>query len=126
VSPTLNIEITRAAGFVNAMGHRVAVDQGGENELKRRCLETLAHYSSPPDEIRFLRPGALAEASPEVPGRQGPAGPHASALARASQAALAAPVPAEAAPEPKPAPVRRTGGPSPAKGPGLAKAKDRR
>jgi hypothetical protein len=116
----VNIEITRVGATVSAMGHRVAVEQGGENELKRRCLETLAHYSSPPDQICFLRPGASAEASPEVPGRQGPAGPHASALARAVQAAPEAPVPAEAAPEPKPAPARRTGGP------GLAKAKDRR
>jgi hypothetical protein len=122
----VNIEITRAAGFVSAMGHRVAVEQGGENELRRRCLETLSHWNTPPEEIRFLRPGALAEASPELPGRQGPAGKHAQAIAAVPVAAREAPPDPEAQPEPKPAPARRAGGPGPAKGPGLARAKDRR
>ncbi len=119
MSPILNIEITRSAGFVSAMGHRVSLHQGGENELKRRCLETLAHYSAPPDQIAFLRPGAPAEASPEFPGRQGPAGKHAQAVAAVRAAVPEAQPEPEALPEPKPAPARRTGGP------GLAKAKDR-
>ncbi|HEY6056235.1 MAG TPA: hypothetical protein VIU86_20055 [Gaiellaceae bacterium] len=116
----MNIEITRAAGFVSAMGHRVAVEQGGESELRRRCLETLSHWNTPPEEIRFLRPGALAEASPELPGRQGPAGKQAQAVAAAPVAAPEAPPEPEAQPEPKPVAARRPGGP------GLARAKDRR
>jgi hypothetical protein len=47
--------ITSERGFLQAMGHRVALHLGGEPELKRRCLGSIAQLDSPPDEIRFER-----------------------------------------------------------------------
>jgi hypothetical protein len=49
------VSIEREAAHVAAMGHRVALDAGGEAELKRRCLETLSHLNCPPDAVRFDR-----------------------------------------------------------------------
>jgi hypothetical protein len=52
------------------MGHRVALDAGGEAELKRRCLETLSHLNCPPDAVRFDRlwePSPVPEPAPPAP-----------------------------------------------------------
>jgi len=49
------IEITKDTDYVHAMGHRVALGQGGETELKRRCYEGLSRLNAPPDEVRFER-----------------------------------------------------------------------
>ncbi len=62
------VSIEREAGHVAAMGHRVALEQGGEEELKRRCLETLSHLNYPPDHVRFDRlwePAPAAESAPD-------------------------------------------------------------
>jgi hypothetical protein len=67
------VHITRDdAGFVQALGHRVALHLGGEPELKRRVLGTLAQLDDPPDELRFERqqpgePSAEAEREPAPP-----------------------------------------------------------
>lgn len=67
------VRIVRGDGFVSALGHRVALHLGGEPELKRRVLGTLAQLDCPPDEIRFERrslseaPGAAAEEPPAPP-----------------------------------------------------------
>jgi len=50
------IPIVQQGGHVHALGHRVALDNGGVAELKARCLETLAKLKDPPDEIRFQLP----------------------------------------------------------------------
>ena len=50
------IPIVQQGGHVHALGHRVALDNGGVAELKARCLETLAKLKDPPDEIRFELP----------------------------------------------------------------------
>lgn len=93
---SVTIEIQRDGKFVSAMGHRVKDGEGGEPELRRRCLETLSRYDAPPDVILFTRAGeSLQAGSPD--------------------AALAAP----RATEPVPLPL------TPAKGPGVAKAKER-
>ena len=55
------IEITEQAGHVSAMGHRVALEQGGHAELKRRCFEQLSHLKLPPDEVRFTSEAALPQ-----------------------------------------------------------------
>ena len=58
------ISIESEAGHVQAMGHRVAIERGGEAELRRRVLASLAQLDEPPDEIRFERarpPGAEDE-----------------------------------------------------------------
>lgn len=98
------IQIRRDAGHVSAMGHRVAEHQGGERELKRRCLETISHYDTPPDEIVFTRFDSL---------QAGPPG-----------AALGAPR-ATSSRDPEPAPKSEPAATA-ARGPGLAKAKERR
>lgn len=62
------VHIVRDEGSVAAMGHRVALHLGGEPELKRRVLGTLAQLDDPPDEIQFERlvaSRAEAEAPPE-------------------------------------------------------------
>jgi hypothetical protein len=62
------VTIEREAAHVAAMGHRVALDAGGEAELKRRCLETLSHLNCPPDAVRFDRlwePAPSAEPAPD-------------------------------------------------------------
>jgi len=62
------IPIVQQGGHVHALGHRVALDNGGVAELKARCLETLSRLREPPDEIRFQLPVvsvvALAAALP--------------------------------------------------------------
>jgi len=50
------IPIVQQGGCVHALGHRVALDNGGIAELKSRCLETLSRLKNPPDEIRFELP----------------------------------------------------------------------
>ncbi len=50
------IPIVQQGGHVHALGHRVALDNGGVAELKARCLETLSRLREPPDEIRFQLP----------------------------------------------------------------------
>ncbi len=50
------IPIAQQGGYVSALGHRVALDNGGVAELKSRCLETLSRLKDPPDEIRFELP----------------------------------------------------------------------
>lgn len=95
------IQIRRDGGHVSAMGHRVAEAQGGERELKRRCLETISHYDQPPDEIVFTRFDSLQAGSPV--------------------AALAAPRATDPQPAPKSDPAATA-----ARGPGVAKAKERR
>ena len=57
------VTIEREAAHVAAMGHRVALELGGEAELKRRCLETLSRLDFPPDQVRFDR---LWESLPAV------------------------------------------------------------
>lgn len=61
------IQIRRESGHVSAMGHRVSEAQGGERELKRRCLETISHYDSPPDEISFKRFDSSVTVLPTAP-----------------------------------------------------------
>jgi hypothetical protein len=56
----MTIEIRDQDGYFDAMGHRVAENHGGVNELKRRCLETLSRLNEPPDEIRFYLLGSAA------------------------------------------------------------------
>lgn len=91
----MKIQIRRDGAGVSAMGHRVSEREGGERELKRRCLETISHYDAPPDEIVFTRFENLQAGAPVA----------APALPRATE------------PEPMPAAAR---------GPGVAKAKERR
>ena len=93
----MNIEIHREGRNLSAMGHLVAETQGGAAELKRRCLETLSRYDTPPDEIRFTVVGPTTQAGPP-------------------DAALVAPQAITEAPPPE----------RPARGPGLAKAKERK
>lgn len=80
------IQIRRDGGHVSAMGHRVSEPQGGERELKRRCLETISHYDSPPDEITFTRFDSLQAgspvAAPAAPRATDPLGPYALPTAR--------------------------------------------
>jgi hypothetical protein len=59
------VTIERERDHVAAMGHRVALEQGGEAELKRRCLETLSHLDYPPDHVRFDRLWEPAPAAPD-------------------------------------------------------------
>lgn len=57
------IEVTRDADYVHAMGHRVALGQDaqrGEAELRRRCFESLAHLTAPPESVAFAPVGAMA------------------------------------------------------------------
>jgi hypothetical protein len=69
------VHITRDGDAVHAQGHRVALHLGGEPELKRRVLATIAQLDDPPDEIRFERrglsvaplPNALPGALPPLP-----------------------------------------------------------
>lgn len=63
------VHIIRENGSVQAMGHRVTLDLGGEAELKRRVLATMAQLDNPPDEIRFerLEPSAAATAASADP-----------------------------------------------------------
>jgi hypothetical protein len=68
------VHIVRDEGFVAAMGHRVALHLGGEPELKRRCLGTLAQLDDPPDEIQFERLLA-SRAEAELPPEPAPAAP---------------------------------------------------
>lgn len=49
------IQIGRDETHVYAMGHRVLHEHGGVAELKRRCLENLAHLDDPPDTVEFER-----------------------------------------------------------------------
>lgn len=91
----MRIQIRREGESVSAMGHRVGEREGGERELKRRCLETISHYDAPPDEILFTRFESLQAGSPDA----APAAPRAT----------------------DPAPF-----PAPARGPSVAKAKERR
>lgn len=110
----MNIEIRHDGGHVEAMGHRVTEREGGASEVKRRCLETLSRYSSPPDEIKFLHVRKETQAGSPV------------------TAALAAP---QAADDPQPfarapaappsSPAVAAAGERPARGPGVAKAKER-
>ncbi|MEY4548395.1 MAG: hypothetical protein RL685_4590 [Pseudomonadota bacterium] len=100
------IEIVRDGQFVSAMGHRVADREGGDRELKRRCLETLSRYDCPPDDIRFTRTISPSQAPP-------PAELEARAEAEVSAAAQAT----DAVPSTVPARPQRS--------PGVAKAKDR-
>lgn len=95
------VHIIRDGGFVNAMGHRVALHLGGEPELKRRCLGTLAQLDAPPDEIRFelLEPPAAAIARPAEPEE----------LAEREETEDAT----EPAPEPAPEPKRAAARPPP-------------
>ena len=51
----MNIQIGRDETHVYAMGHRVPHEHGGVAELKRRCLENLAHLDDPPDSVEFER-----------------------------------------------------------------------
>lgn len=60
------IEIQRAGAHMSAMGHRVTLSQGGEPELKRRCLETLSRYDHPPDEVLFRRAVIPESAAPTL------------------------------------------------------------
>jgi len=53
------IEITNEPGSVQAMGHRVSLEAGGEPELKRRCFESLSRLNAPPDEVLFQRLGEV-------------------------------------------------------------------
>lgn len=71
------IVISESNGSLSAMGHRVSKDEGGANELKRRCLETLSRLSAPPDEIRFhcasvvaAPANMVAPAKPPPPAKQ--------------------------------------------------------
>lgn len=57
------VTITREGPYVQAMGHRVALHLGGEPELRRRVLSTIAQLDAPPDEVRFER---AERASPEA------------------------------------------------------------
>ncbi len=63
------VHIVRDEASVSAMGHRVALHLGGEPELKRRVLHTLAQLDAPPDEIRFRRlaPGDVDADGPAEP-----------------------------------------------------------
>lgn len=99
----MNIEIRHQGGYVEAMGHRVSEREGGAAEIKRRCLETLSRYSSPPDEIVFLDPSTQTQAGSPV-------------------AALAAP---QATNDNRAPPAAAAAGERPAKGPTVAKAKER-
>ena len=60
--------IRHLGGYVEAMGHRVVDGAGAAQEVKRRCLATLARCSSPPDEIRFLDLTRAASGHPVGPG----------------------------------------------------------
>lgn len=60
------VHIVIDGDFVSAMGHRVALHLGGEPELRRRCLGSLAQLDNPPDEIRFRRPGAPADTAEPI------------------------------------------------------------
>lgn len=60
------IEIRELSGYFDGMGHRVAENHGGVDEVKRRCLETLSRLSAPPDEIRFHRLSPVTQA-PSTP-----------------------------------------------------------
>ena len=56
----MTIVIRRLGGYVEAMGHRVRDGAGAAEEVKRRCLATLARCEMPPDEVRFIDHGAPA------------------------------------------------------------------
>jgi hypothetical protein len=76
------VHIVRVDGFVAAMGHRVALHLGGEPELKRRVLGTLAQLDDPPEEIRFdrLEPTDVdTDPDPAEQPREPPAAPDAPA-----------------------------------------------
>lgn len=88
------VHIIRDSGFVQAMGHRVALHLGGEPELKRRVLGTMAQLDDPPDEVRFERETGDAE---EGGAEEGPA---------EEPDEPAEPAPAGGAPEPKRGPAK--------------------
>lgn len=50
----MKIVLRRLGGYVEALGHRVPDGPGAAQEVKRRCLATLARCSSPPDEVLFI------------------------------------------------------------------------
>lgn len=95
------VHIIRENGFVQAMGHRVALDLGGEAELKRRVLGTMAQLDDPPNEVRFerLEPAAAATAAPAEPSEPEP-------VAEPTEGS-AEPAEVEPEPEPKPKPPPR-------------------
>lgn len=90
------VHIIRERGFVQAMGHRVALHLGGEPELKRRVLASIAQLDDPPDELAFRR------VEPEQP----EAATHAAAASAdpATPSESEPPAPAEPEPEPRPKP----------------------
>jgi len=92
------VHIIRDGGFVAAMGHRVALHLGGEPELKRRVLGTIAQLDDPPDDVTFRR---IPFETDERPPRAEPAEPK-----PAPAAAAEAPPPAEPPDRPKPPPRR--------------------
>lgn len=109
------IEIQRAGAHVGAMGHRVALTEGGEPELRRRCYETLSRYDFPPAEVSFVPAAAAGStASTLVP----PASVSANEGRAAETAAEKLPSPAE----------KKASGPGVAsiRPPTLAKAKERK
>lgn len=102
------VHITRDEGFVQAMGHRVALHLGGEPELKRRVLGTIAQLDAPPDEVRFerLEPGEDEEvdddATEDPPGEAAAAAPELGA----AEPKPGAPAPKAGQPKGKPPPRR--------------------
>jgi hypothetical protein len=93
------VHIVRDEGFVAAMGHRVALHLGGEPELKRRVLGTVAQLDDPPDEIRFARGPEDGDADEDP--EEEPDGP------REPAAVGAAPEPKRGPAKGKPPPRRR-------------------
>lgn len=91
------VHIVRDAGFVAAMGHRVALHLGGEPELKRRVLQTLAQLDAPPDDIQFRRVGP----TDEEPEPAAPAPPERAALAEEPQPEREPPAPTRGKPPPR-------------------------
>ncbi len=88
------VHIVSDGASVSAMGHRVALHLGGEPELKRRVLHTLAQLDAPPDEVRFRR---LAAGDVEAEGPAEPPAPPAPPSEAAER-------PEEPDPEPPPLP----------------------
>ena len=68
----MTIVIRRLGGYVEAMGHRVRDGAGAAEEVKRRCLLTLARCERPPDEIRFLDNFGPARATGPGPAKCAP------------------------------------------------------
>ena len=59
------ITVGRDDESVYAMGHRVAIGAGGEQELRRRCLATLAQLNDPPEAVEFQALWRAAETVPD-------------------------------------------------------------